>query len=76
MTRDEAIELANDMAFMASIWIDDNSDEVNDVVKLIQNAAAKEREHCAARAAIALLGTLKTTSDRVLHAIRHRNPDE
>lgn len=37
--------------------------------------AAREREHCAARAAIALLGTLKTTGDRVLHAIRHRKTD-
>lgn len=34
--------------------------------------ADKEREHCAARAAIALLGTLKTTSDRVLMAISKR----
>jgi hypothetical protein len=42
------------------------------VVKLVGDAVAKEREHCAARAAIALLGTLKTTRDSVLHAIRHR----
>ncbi len=32
--------------------------------------AAREREVCAKRAEIALLGTLKTTSDRVLKAIR------
>lgn len=38
MTRDEAIELANDMAFMACIWIDDGGNEVNDLVKLIQSA--------------------------------------
>jgi hypothetical protein len=33
--------------------------------------AAREREACAKRAKIALLGTLKTTSDRVLTAIRN-----
>ena len=44
MTREEAIDLANDMAFMACIWIDDNSNEVNDVVKLIQNVAAAVRK--------------------------------
>lgn len=38
MTRDEAIQLANDMAFMACIWIDDEGNEVNDLVKLIQSA--------------------------------------
>ena len=32
--------------------------------------AARERESCAKRAEIALLGTLKKTSDRVLKAIR------
>ena len=51
MTREEAIELANDMAFMACIWIDDEGNEVNDLVKLIQSAyaagAAAEREACA-----------------------------
>lgn len=71
MTRDEAIKLANDMAFMACIWIDDEGNEVNDLVKFAELVAAKERERCAARAAIALLGTLKTTSDRVLKAIRN-----
>lgn len=35
-------------------------------------ATAKEREACAKRAAVALLGTLKTTSERVLNAIRAR----
>ena len=51
MTRDEAIQLANDMAFMACIWIDDEGNEVNDLVKLIQSSyaagAAAEREACA-----------------------------
>lgn len=52
--------------------------------KLVEDAAFKrwaaqtklavqdEREACAKRAEIALLGTLKTTSDRVLKAIRAR----
>lgn len=47
MTREEAIELANDMAFMACIWIDDEGNEVNDLVKFAQLVAAKEREACA-----------------------------
>lgn len=34
--------------------------------------AARERESCAKRAEIALLGTLKTTTERVLKAIRAR----
>ena len=46
-----------------------------DLASLIQFAklvAAKERDECAKRAAIALLGTLKTTSERVLKAILAR----
>lgn len=96
MTKDEALKIANDMAFMASIWVDDEGDEVNDLIELIcrveaitrkatleeiiyshpaeaiKKAVEYEREHCATRASIALLGTLKSTSDRVLRAIRHR----
>lgn len=75
MTRDEVLKLANDMAFMACIWVDDEGNEVNDLVKFAELVAAREREHCAARAAIALLGTLKTTSDRVLMAIRKRGQE-
>lgn len=71
MQRDDVLKIANDMAFMACIWIDDEGNEVNDLVKFAELVAAKERERCAARAAIALLGTLKTTSDRVLKAIRN-----
>ena len=37
------------------------------VVKKIQD---DEREECASRASVALLGTLQTTADRVLKAIR------
>lgn len=47
MTREEAIKLANDMAFMACIWIDDEGNEVNDLVKFAQLVEAKEREACA-----------------------------
>lgn len=44
MNREEAIKLANDMAFMASIWVDDEGNEVNDLVKFAKLVAAKERE--------------------------------
>ena len=47
MNREEAIKLANDMAFMASIWVDDEGNEINDLVKFAQLVAAKEREACA-----------------------------
>lgn len=39
MNREEAIKLANDMAFMASIWVDDQGNEVNDLVKFAQLVA-------------------------------------
>ena len=41
------------------------------VRQLVKEAVLNEREACAKRAEIALLGTLKTTSDRVLKAIRN-----
>ena len=47
MTKDEVIKLANDMAFMACIWIDDESNEINDLVKFAKLVAAAEREACA-----------------------------
>ena len=47
MTRDEVLKIANDMAFMACIWIDDEGNEVNDLVKFAKLVAAKEREACA-----------------------------
>lgn len=43
MTRDEVLKLANDMAFMACIWIDDESNEVNDLVKFAQLVASKQQ---------------------------------
>jgi hypothetical protein len=46
-----------------------HGDELEAFAKLV---ADKEREACTKRASVALLGTLKTTSDRVLAAIQAR----
>ena len=43
MTRDEVLKLANDMAFMACIWIDDEGNEVNDLVRFAQLVASKQQ---------------------------------
>ena len=45
--REVVINLANDMALFASIWVDDGGDEINDLVKFAKLVAAKEREACA-----------------------------
>jgi len=47
MTQDEIIEIANSMAFMASIWIEDDSNEFKDMIDFAKLVAAKEREACA-----------------------------
>lgn len=44
MTRQEAIDVANDMAFMACIWIDDEGNEINDLVKFAQIIFEKGRQ--------------------------------
>lgn len=44
MTREDIIKLANDMAFMACIWIDDEGNEINDLVKFAQLVAAASRK--------------------------------
>jgi hypothetical protein len=44
MKREDIIKLANDMAFFASIWIDEDSNEVNDLVKFAKLVADKERK--------------------------------
>jgi hypothetical protein len=44
MKREEALELANEIAVFASIWIDDESNEVNDLVKFAQLAFEKGRQ--------------------------------
>ena len=47
MTQDEIIDIANEMAFMASIWIEDDSNEFKDMITFAKLVAAKEREACA-----------------------------
>ncbi len=47
MTKEDIIDIANDIAFMACIWIDDEGNEINDLVKFAQLIEAKEREACA-----------------------------
>lgn len=47
MTQDEILKIANDMAFMASIWIEDDSNEFKDMIKFAKLVADKEREACA-----------------------------
>ena len=44
MKRQEIIDAANDMAFMASIWIDDEGNEINDLVKFAQIIFEKGRQ--------------------------------
>lgn len=44
MKKDEIIDIANSMAFLASIWIEDDSNEFKDMVKFAKLVAAKERE--------------------------------
>jgi hypothetical protein len=44
MKRQEAIDVANDMAFMACIWIDDEGNEINDLVKFAQIIFEKGRQ--------------------------------
>lgn len=43
MLRDDVLKIANDMAFMACIWIDDEGNEVNDLVKFAQLVASKQQ---------------------------------
>lgn len=47
---------------------------IDDIRAIIKLVAAKERAGCVKRAKVALLGTLQTTSDRVLAAIRKDAP--
>lgn len=71
MTRDDIIRMANEAELCHSIWIDEPGDDAfESVIRFGQMIAEAEREMCAKRAAIALLGTLQTTSDRVLVAVR------
>ncbi len=72
MTREDIIKLANDMAFFASIWIDEDSNEVNDIVKFAKLVAAKERSDCVFTVSVALLGSEKQLADRVINALLTR----
>ena len=74
MTQEEVIELANLVELCQCVWIDDGGEEVTSLVAFAKLVAAKERARCVKRASVALLGTLQTTSDRVLTAIRKDAP--
>jgi hypothetical protein len=53
-----------------------HGDAVVDMLDELEwQVAEKEREECLKRASIALLGTLSTTTDRVLNAIRRRGQE-
>lgn len=70
MKQDEIIQMARPAEWLGNVegWTFNTYQQLEDFAKLV---AAKEREACVKRAEIALLGTLKTTSDRVLKAIRN-----
>lgn len=74
MTQDGIIEMANQAELCQCIWIDDEGPEIASLVAFAKLVAAKERAGCVKRAKVALLGTLQTTSDRVLAAIRKDAP--
>jgi len=44
MNRQEVIDIANQIAFFASIWVDDDGNEINDLVKFANLVVARERE--------------------------------
>ena len=63
MTRDDAINILLDHLSAG-------------LVRTLEDAIAKEeREKCVERASVALLGTLQTTRDRVLKAIKGENSE-
>ena len=68
MKQDEIIEMARQAGIHGDAYLL-YPHRLEAFAKLVTD---KEREACAKRASIALLGTLKTTSDRVLTAIRAR----
>ena len=47
MNKDKALQLANEMAVFASIWVDDGSNEVSDLVKFANFVAKTERNRLA-----------------------------
>ena len=53
-----------------------HGDNIVDMLDELEwQVAEKEREECLKRASIALLGTLSTTTDRVLNAIKRRGQE-
>ena len=47
MTKEDIIEIANNMNFMDSIWIQDDSKELKDLIAFAELVAQHEREECA-----------------------------
>jgi hypothetical protein len=77
MTKEEIIEMAKQAGGYPAAETDRalllfSESHIERFAKLL---AEKEREACAERASIALLGTLLTTRDRVLNAIRARGQE-
>jgi len=66
MTKEEIIEMAKKCG-----W-DNPAINMSSLYEFAKLVAEKEREECVKRTSIALLGTLTTTTDRVLKAIRAR----
>jgi hypothetical protein len=69
MTQDEIIEMAKQAGLDDDVFPLDEWEPV-ELIAFAKLVAAAEREACAKRASIALLGTLQTTADRVLKSIR------
>jgi hypothetical protein len=75
MTKEEIIEMAEKAGFMFTEHgspIGFTHSMLEDFANLVSE---KESEKCLERATIALLGTLTTTRDRVLNAIRARGQE-
>lgn len=48
MDKEKVIDIANDMAFMACIWIDDEGNEINDLVEFANRVIKIKLEEMAA----------------------------
>ena len=78
MTQDDIVRMAREAGFALNIPPDDthlfkiHGMWIQIMGRFAQLVAEAEREACAKRASVALLGTLKETSDRVLRSIRAR----
>jgi len=74
MTKEKIIEMAIQAGFSTD-YNGNNLLHAKEIEVFAKMVAQKEREECANRASVALLGTLQTTTDRVLKAIRARGQD-